>query len=379
MLIGVLGGGQLGQMLALAGIPLGLRFRFLDPSPNPPAAAVGEVVTGAFEDEAVLAKFAAGVDVVTYEFENVPGASVRWLAQRVPVYPPPQALETGQDRLKEKTAFRELGFAVHDFENVEPGDDGLGAVARLGLPLVAKTRRMGYDGKGQMVLRTAADAARLRATLGDGALLIERLVTFKRELSIIACRGRDGACVTYPLTENVHEGGILRISRAPAADVDAAIERSARQHAEALLQRLNYVGVLAVELFDTGTELYANEMAPRVHNSGHWTIDGCEVSQFENHCRAVAGLPLGEPGVRGRSVMVNFIGAMPPAAELLKIPGVRVHDYGKEPRAGRKVGHATIVGASPEERLQHVLRARSASEGHLGTRSPKSPSPASSV
>ncbi|MFA6044032.1 MAG: 5-(carboxyamino)imidazole ribonucleotide synthase [Phycisphaerales bacterium] len=371
MLIGVLGGGQLGQMLALAGIPLGLRFRFLNPAPKAPASAVGEVITGAFEDEAVLTKFAAGVDVVTYEFENVPAASVRWLAQRVPVYPPPKALEAGQDRLREKTLFRELGFAVHDFENVEPGDDGRAAIAKLGLPLVAKTRRMGYDGKGQMVLRTDADAARLRATLGDSPLLIERLVTFQRELSIIACRGRDGSCISYPLTENVHEGGILRISRAPAADISPATEKHARDHAQALMQRLNYVGVLAIELFDTGNELYANEMAPRVHNSGHWTIDGCEVSQFENHCRAVAGLPLGEPGVRGSSVMVNFIGAMPPAAELLKIPGVRVHDYGKEPRAGRKVGHATIVGVSAEERLHHVLRARSASEGHSDARTPQ--------
>lgn len=360
MLIGVLGGGQLGRMLALAGIPLGLRFRFLDPAPNPPGAAVGEVITGDFEDHAVLARFASGLDAVTYEFENVPSASVRRLAQHIPVYPSPEALEAGQDRLQEKTLFRELGFDVHDFENVEPGDDGLRAVARLGLPLVAKTRRMGYDGKGQMVLRSDGDAARLRATLGDGPLLIERLVTFTRELSIIACRGRDGACVTYPLTENVHEGGILRTSRAPAADISPAIEKHARDHAHALMQRLNYVGVLAIEFFDTGRELFANEMAPRVHNSGHWTIDGCEVSQFENHCRAVAGLPLGEPGVRGQSVMVNFIGAMPPVARLLAIPGVRVHDYGKSPREGRKVGHATVVGAS-EGVAQRLLAAATSS------------------
>lgn len=351
MRIGVLGGGQLGRMLGLAGIPLGLDFRFLEPSEKPPAGAVGEVVRGAFEDEAVLAKFAAGLDVVTYEFENVPAASVRWLAKRLPVYPPPEALETGQDRLREKTAFRELGFAVHDFEAVEPGDDGRGAASRLGLPLVAKTRRMGYDGKGQMVLRSAADVAKLRATLGDVPLLVEKMVAFKRELSILACRGRDGACVIYPLTENVHEGGILRVSRAPARDVSPALEAAARAHIEALMTRLNYVGVLAIELFDTGTELLANEMAPRVHNSGHWTIDGCEVSQFENHCRAVAGLPLGEPGVRGESAMVNFIGAMPRLGELLTMPGVHVHDYGKEARAGRKVGHATAVGATAVAKL----------------------------
>ncbi len=347
MLVGVLGAGQLGRMLALAGLPLGLRFRFLDPAADSPAGQVAEQVVGGFDDPAAMDAFCDGLDAATWEFENVPVAAARAVAARVALFPPPAALETGQDRLSEKQLFTAMGLEVHPFAPAASADELVQAVGTVGLPAVVKTRRGGYDGKGQAVLRAGATAAEVRGVwglLGGVPLLVEQMVAFDRELSIIGVRGRDGATVVYPLVENVHAGGILRISRAPADGVSGTLQAQAEKHITAVMERLGYVGVLAIEFFAKGERLLANEMAPRVHNSGHWTIEGAQTSQFENHVRAVAGLALGSTGARGRSVMVNLIGGAPAADDVLRVPGAHLHLYGKESRRGRKVGHVTVNG-----------------------------------
>ena len=332
-LVGCLGGGQLGRMLALAGAPLGVRLRFLDPSADACAGDVGELLVGAYDDPACLERLADGADAVTYEFENVPVAAAR----TVGAVPDPRALEFGQDRLVEKELFRSLGIATAPF----------GSLDEVGLPALVKSRRLGYDGKGQRVVET------------DGPLdeneLAEGIVPFERELSIVAVRGRTDETVFYPVTENEHRGGILAVSRAPAPD---APQREAEEIAARLLDELGYVGVLAVELFEAGGNLLANEFAPRVHNSGHWTIDGAETSQFENHLRAILGLPLGVTAARSSSVMVNLVGELPPLERLLSIPGAHVQLYGKEPRRGRKLGHVTLVGASDEAVADAITLAR---------------------
>ncbi|MBL9000989.1 MAG: 5-(carboxyamino)imidazole ribonucleotide synthase [Phycisphaerae bacterium] len=347
MTIGILGAGQLGRMLALAGVPHGHGFRFLDPAQDPPAAAVGHHIRADYTDPAGLGEFARGLDVVTFEFENVPVEAVEALAQRVPIFPPAPALRIGQDRLLEKTLFRELGLSVHPFAAADSDEGVSAAIDTVGLPAIAKTRRLGYDGKGQKVLRTRADAASAWRDLGERPLLIESLVPFRAEVSVLGVRGRDGAMCVYPLVENVHRGGILHTSIAPAPVATPAMQALAAGHVQRLMERLNYVGVLAVEFFVVGDDLLANEMAPRVHNSGHWTIEGSVTSQFENHLRAVCGLPLGDPSPRGHSLMLNLVGYAPDATVWLGTPGAHLHLYGKAARPGRKVGHVTLVNASP--------------------------------
>lgn len=347
MVIGVLGGGQLGRMLGLAGLPLGLRFRFLDPSPDAPARDVGTLVVGGFDDPAAIEAFCDGIDVATLEFENVPVEAVRRVEARVPVRPGSRALAVGQDRIAEKNLFVACGVPVHPFAGADSPADVARIAAELGLPLMAKTRRLGYDGKGQAVLRTAADVAACWSRLGGVPLLLEKWIAFDREVSIVACRGLDGEVRAYPLVENVHEGGILRRTTAPASGIRAEVWAQAEQAAGRVLESLGYVGVLAIEFFEAGGTLLANEMAPRVHNSGHWTIEGAGCSQFENHCRAVAGLPLGDTRARGPAVMVNLIGHMPEARDVLAVPGAHLHAYGKAVRPGRKVGHITLTGADP--------------------------------
>ena len=342
MRVGVLGGGQLGWMLARAGDPLGIRCRFLDPSPEAPAGRAGELVLGAYDDPAALDRFADGLALVTYEFENVPVGSARRLATRGPVFPSPQALEIAQDRLTEKRFLESAGIAVPPWRPVGSLAELGRAVTELGYPAVLKTRRLGYDGKGQRVMRGPGDVERAWAQLGAAPLVVESYVAFDRELSILAVRGRDGATACYPLVENLHAGGILRRSLAPAPGVTPALQGRAEEHVRRVLETLDYVGVLAIELFQVGDRLLANEMAPRVHNSGHWTIEGAETSQFENHLRAVAGLPLGTTGARGVSAMLNLIGALPDPAAVLAVPGAHLHLYGKEPRPGRKLGHVTL-------------------------------------
>jgi 5-(carboxyamino)imidazole ribonucleotide synthase len=351
-------------MLGLAGIPLGVRCRFLDPVGGAPASAVGPLVVGALGDEQALTDVVEGADLVTYEWEGVPAEAARWLEPRLPVRPGPHPLAVSQDRLTEKATFARLGIGVPGFVAV---DDRAGlddALDELDAPAVLKTRRGGYDGKGQFVLRSRADAGAAFDAIGGVPLILEALVTFTREVSLLAARGLDGDVRVFPLVENLHRNGILRVSRAPAPGLDDTQQRAAETIAQRLLEDLDYVGVLAVELFECpdgvgGTALLANEMAPRVHNSGHWTIEGAETSQFEQHLRAVLGWPLGSPAARGHAAMCNAIGALPPRDAVLAVPGARLHDYGKEPRPGRKVGHVTVVADSEDElemRLDSLLR-----------------------
>jgi 5-(carboxyamino)imidazole ribonucleotide synthase len=340
--VGILGGGQLARMLALAAAPLGLRCRVLDPDPAPPAGIAADVVCGAYDDAGALDRLADGAAVVTYEFENVPVASAHRLAARVPVHPAPGALEVAQDRLAEKTFFRRVGIDTTPFAPVGSRTELDAAVASLGLPAVLKTRRLGYDGKGQVVLRTAADVAPAWETLRNGALVLEAFVPFQRELAVLAVRGRDGGTAYWPLVETHHRDGVLRRAVAPAPGLDAALQHAAEDLARRLLDGLGYVGVLSLELFQVDGRLLANEMAPRVHNSGHWTIEGAETSQFENHLRAVTGLPLGPTTMRGHAVMLNVVGAAPEPAAVLAVPGAHLHLYGKAPRARRKLGHVTL-------------------------------------
>ncbi len=366
MLVAVVGGGQLGRMLALAGIPLGHRFRVLDPVPDSPAGQVCEQIVGAYDDPDALARLAEGAGVVTYEFENVPVNAVAALTERVPVWPPPAALEATQDRLTEKLMLQELGIGTAPFAAF--GDEASLAAARAeigGADAVLKTRRMGYDGKGQVVLRAGEPAGAVWDDLGPpgGTYVLEGFVAFRRELSIVAARDLEGRTVHYPLAENVHRDGILQTSRAPA-DVTADLEAEARRIADLMLHRLGYVGVLAIELFETADGLLANEVAPRVHNSGHWTIEGAETSQFENHVRAVTGMPLGPTEPIGYSSMVNLIGTVPDPREVAAIPGAHLHLYGKESRPGRKLGHVTVRSASAERTEDLTLKVEALTADH---------------
>lgn len=349
MTIGILGGGQLGYMLALAGYPLDFHFRFLDPSPEAPVGRIAPRVTADYTDYEALDKFAHGLALVTYEFENVPVEAARHLAGHVPVYPPPQALEVAQDRLNEKALFEKLGIPLTEFASVNSAAELDSAVRKLGLPGVLKTRRLGYDGKGQWVLRSEDDIAELKRDFPSTPLILEKFVRFTRELSILAVRGRSGETVFYPLVENRHRGGILRLSLAPAPQLSGPLQQEAENAARRILEALDYVGVLAVELFECDGHLLANEIAPRVHNSGHWSIEGAVTSQFENHLRGVAGLPLGKTQMLGHSAMLNLIGEVPEPGELLAVPDAHLHLYGKALRAGRKVGHVTVRAETAEQ------------------------------
>ncbi len=356
MRIGIVGAGQLGRMMALAGIPLGLEFAMYDRSRDVPGAAVADLVTGAFDDRRKLMRFARGVDVVTFDWENVPVAAARAIARIRPVWPPPRALAAAQDRLSEKRLFGRLGIPVAPFAPVDTPGDLDRAMAALGVPGILKTRRLGYDGKGQARIRQARDARTAYDQLADQPLIYERFVNFSREVSLVAARGRDGAVACYPLAENEHANGILAVTRAPYRN--AVLQRAAERNHRRLFRALGYVGVLAVEYFVVHGRLVANEMAPRVHNSGHWSIEGAETSQFENHVRAVAGLPLGSTRARGHAVMVNVIGHKPRAATLLARPGLHWHDYGKDARPGRKLGHVTLVTGTRarRDRIARQLR-----------------------
>ncbi len=345
MRIGILGGGQLGRMLALAGHPLGHSFVVLTPEANAPAAAVAETIIAPYTDRAALEELASRVDVVTYEFENVPPEAVEILSPRVPVHPNANALRAASDRLNEKELFTRLGIPTVPYRAVDAASQMDDAVRHIGLPSVLKTRRFGYDGKGQRVLRRSADVEGAFTGLGGNALLLEGFVDFRRELSIVAARGLDGTVAFYPLVENRHEGGILRFTRAPAPDLEPGHQARAESYVRAILDDLEYVGVIALELFDDGVDLLANEIAPRVHNTGHWTIEGAETSQFENHLRAITGAPLGSTAPRGESAMINNIGALPDGQRILAVPGAYLHLYGKAPRPGRKIGHVTVVAA----------------------------------
>ncbi|HEY0230432.1 MAG TPA: 5-(carboxyamino)imidazole ribonucleotide synthase [Dokdonella sp.] len=357
--VGILGGGQLARMLALAGAPLGLRFLVVDSAADACASQVAPLVRADWRDFDTLEDFARRIDVATFDFENVPADTADWLTTHTQVFPNPRALAVAQDRLAEKTLFREIGLDTPAFAAIDSRAELDAAVAAIGLPAVLKTRRLGYDGKGQAVLRAPADADAAWAALGGTPLILEAFVPFEREVSVIAVRSRNGEFRHYPLTQNWHASGILSASLAPAPRAEG-LEQAAVAHARALAERLDYVGTFALELFVRDGHLLGNEIAPRVHNSGHWTIEGAICSQFENHLRAVLGLPLGDTAARGLSVMLNWVGELPSATAVLRESDAHWHDYGKEPRAGRKVGHATVCardGAEMRDRLGRLGQA----------------------
>ncbi len=350
MIVGVLGGGQLGRMLALAGHRIGAQVRCFDPDAQACAGQVTELVVGDYSDKAALGRLIDGCDVVTYEFENVPIEAAAWCAERVETHPAIAALAAAQDRIEEKALLRAHGLEPVPHMLVESEPQLREAVEALGLPAVLKTCRGGYDGKGQVVLRKVADITTAWAELGSpagegGRLVLEGFIAFSREISLLAVRGKDGEVRLYDPVCNEHEGGILVRSRPAGEAADPASLDRARAGVASLMAGLGYVGVLAVELFETadGT-LIANEMAPRVHNSGHWTIDAAACDQFENHLRAVLGLPLGSTRTICNWEMRNLIGSVPAVGALLAEEGLRLHCYGKAEKAGRKVGHATVVG-----------------------------------
>ena len=351
--IGILGGGQLGRMLAMAAARLGLRCQVFSPDPDSPAFDVVLNATCAeYADVEALELFANDVDVITYEFENVPAAAAMILGARRPVLPERTILETTQDRLAEKDFVKRLGIGTADYADVSSAADLRAAIARIGLPAVLKTRRFGYDDKGQAIVRQGDDPDRIWEDLGTRSAILEAFIPFEREISVIAARSADGHVECFDVTENEHRDHILKISRAPAA-IPEALAARARGIAETVANALNYVGVLAVEMFvvqgEGGPTVLVNEIAPRVHNSGHWTLDGASISQFEQHIRAIAGWPLGKPVRHGPVTMTNLIGDdINGYEQWLTVPGATVHLYGKgAPRPGRKMGHVTQVGTIP--------------------------------
>lgn len=357
--VGILGAGQLARMLALAGYPLGIQCILLDRSPQASGAQVAPIVPGAFDRREDLEQLRDLVDVVTFDIENIPGPLLISLGERVQVYPPPVAIATTQDRLEEKTLFQSLGIPTTAFVRIDGPKDLAAAAATLGWPVVLKARRLGYDGRGQRVAKTAAELASAWQALGAVPSIAEAWVPFERELSLIGACGADRETVFYPLAENTHVEGILRKTVAPFPD--PPLQATAERWLRALFDHFGYRGIMTVEFFVVDGALMANEIAPRVHNSGHWTIEGAETSQFENHLRAVLGWPLGSAAARGHAAMINLLGKAPPVGELLEMSGVHVHLYGKEPRTMRKLGHCTLVDTdrpsllARTEQLQQVL------------------------
>jgi 5-(carboxyamino)imidazole ribonucleotide synthase len=349
--VGIVGAGQLGRMLALAGYPLGIDCTLLDTSSDAPGAQVADAVLGELDDPAALARLAERVDVVTLEIENVAVGGLESLHGRIEVFPPPAAVAAAQDRLAEKALFHSLGIPTAAFVTIDSAADAA-AAERLGWPAILKTRRMGYDGRGQRVVDSTAALAAAWRELGGVPSIAEAFVAFEREVSLIGVQGARGERVFYPLAENVHRGGILASTIAPYDDL--GLQRQAETWLTGIMTTLQYRGVLTVEFFHTKRGLVANEMAPRVHNSGHWTIEGAVTSQFENHLRAVLGWPLGDPSARGHAAMLNLLGRLPLRDTVLRVAGAHLHDYGKSPRPGRKVGHCTLV-ASERTRLLERL------------------------
>ncbi len=348
MHVGIVGAGQLGRMLALSGYPIGVRCLFLDRSADTPGAQVAPTLIGDLEDPALLAELASRSDVVTFDWENISGSALKPLEKLTQVRPPRAALEASQDRLAEKALFTRLKIPVAAHCAVDSREELIRAAQKIGLPGVLKTRRLGYDGKGQFVLRAAQDVDQAWVSIGAAGLIYERFQDFSREVSLLGVRAASGQAVFYPLSCNTHGGGILRHSIAPFTN--ARLERSARLYMKRVMSALDYVGVLTIEFFVVQGSLIANEMAPRVHNSGHWTIEGCVTSQFENHLRAVCDLPLGSTRALGHTAMINFLGLMPDRERLLAVDGLAYHDYGKTPRPGRKLGHCTILKRLPKDR-----------------------------
>ena len=330
-------------MLALAGYQLGIEFRFFDPNKGAPVGQIGQLIAANYEDRAALERFLEDVDVVTYEFESIPIGTVEFVAQQVKVFPPVKALQTAQDRLFEKQLFQSLDIPTPKFSSIDSIEDLRCAADEIGLPSVLKTRRLGYDGKGQYVLRKPTDVDAAWNALGKSPLILEQFVPFQHELSVLGVRNTRGSEVFYPPVENRHREGVLRRSEAPAPNITPELAAIAIEYCRRIMDSLEYVGVMALELFAIDGAVMANEIAPRVHNSGHWTIEGAETSQFENHLRAILGLPLGATTLRGRSVMYNVLGYIPDRERVVAIEGAHLHLYGKAPTEKRKVGHVTLV------------------------------------
>jgi 5-(carboxyamino)imidazole ribonucleotide synthase len=338
-------------MLALAGYPLGVECTLLDTSAGAPGAQVAPLVQGGLDDSVALGKLAGAVDVVTLEIENVAIGALESLRGRIDVFPPPPAVAAAQDRLAEKSLFRSLGIPTAEFVTIDSAADAA-AAEKLGWPVILKTRRMGYDGRGQRVVASAAALAAAWQEQGGVPSIAEAFVELEREVSLVAVQGARGERAFYPLAENVHRGGILASTVAPYPD--STLQRQAEAWLAAIMSKLDYRGVLTVEFFHTKSGLVANEMAPRVHNSGHWTIEGATTSQFENHLRAILGWPLGDPSARGHAAMLNLLGRLPPREAVLEIQGAHLHDYGKSPRPGRKVGHCTLVDPDRTRLLERL-------------------------
>ncbi|MGJ8518270.1 5-(carboxyamino)imidazole ribonucleotide synthase [Carnimonas bestiolae] len=363
MHIGIVGAGQLGQMMAQAGAPLNIDFTFLDPATAPCAAPYGALLTADWNDADALKALTASADVVTFEFENVSPRALEQLSSHRPAFPPATALETSRDRLHEKSLFASLDIPLPPIARVDNQRDLEQAVAKVGLPAVLKTRTLGYDGKGQKVLRSEQDIAGTFEELGSVPLILEGFVDFDHEVSVIAVRGRDGETRFWDLSENEHRAGILHCA---IPRQQHPFRQDAFRYAGQVMDALDYVGVMAFEFFVTSEGLIANEIAPRVHNSGHWSIEGAQTSQFENHVRAVAGLPLGTTDLITPCAMLNIIGAMPSADALLAIPGVRLHDYNKAPRPGRKIGHVTVLAQNNDELKTRIDLVENALTNDLG-------------
>lgn len=365
MKIGILGGGQLARMLSLAGYPLGCEVTFLSPESKSSAAPLGRQIRADYDDEGALTRLATWADVVTYEFENIPAFAPRLLTQSAAVRPGVEALALAQDRLLEKQLFASLEIPTVAYRRIDTETELQQAAQVLDCPAILKTRSQGYDGKGQVVLRRKEELAPAWRRLGGQPAILEKVVAFERELSIIAVRGLHGDIVFYPVSENIHRDGILRLATCRPSD---PMQAQAEAYARKLLTRLDYVGVLTLELFQVGGRLLANEFAPRVHNSGHWTIEGAATSQFENHLRAITGLPLGATTPNGVAATINFVGALPPGAEILRHPETHLHVYGKDPRPGRKIGHATVRAESQRQLggiVPSLLALAEASEAQL--------------
>jgi 5-(carboxyamino)imidazole ribonucleotide synthase len=350
--VGVLGAGQLARMLGMAALRLDCRLRVFDPAVGAPAAALAEHECSAWDDEAALARFCSGLDVATVEFENVPARSARFVASRTRFRPSLVALTTAQDRLAEKELARTLGVDTAPFARVDRASQLEWAMARIGSPSLLKSRRGGYDGRGQQLVRVPGDLLRAWWRLGGGPCILEGIVPFDREVSQIVVRGADGQMAFYPLVENQHRDGVLRRTIAPAPEVSRANSHAAREITRAIAEATDYVGVLAVELFEVGGRLLFNEIAPRVHNSGHWTIEGATTSQFENHLRAITGLPIGSTTALGWSMSRNILGRAPELSRILRVPGVSLHLYGKASAARRKLGHVTVRASSLEQLVE---------------------------
>ena len=353
-IVGIVGAGQLGRMLALAGYRLGLGFLFLDKSKDAPGGQIGDIILGEFSDPQKLAELASRVDILTYDVENVPVEALAGLPKDKPFLPPIAALAAGQDRLAEKTLFNELKIPTTRFRSIETMPDLEEAIHAIGYPAVLKTRRLGYDGRGQRVIHSPAELGSSFNALAGVPLILEEFIPFEREVSLIGVRNLEGETAFYPLAENTHRDGILRLSVAPYPD--KKLQALAQKYVKRVMEHFDYAGVLTIEFFVKKGKLIANETAPRVHNSGHWTIEGAVTGQFENHMRAILGLPLGETWAIGYSAMVNFIGAMPTREEVLQIRGAHYHDYGKEARPGRKLGHATLVCKTRKELMSRLKK-----------------------